>query len=426
MNAKMVFNKKIFKLTIMKKYLQIQVLLITSIAFQMLLTNCNTRNSDRTNNSETKNDFIEINIDELDLKDSVLFSTFFSGVKVIPLETNKNCLIGRIEDIVIENDTLYVLDRLNAKSLFVFDFEGNFIRKIGNTGKGPGEYVRPQSFTVDTKNNQIHIVDNGNKILTYTLNGKFIKEVNPEFENSFISSIKNMNGINYVDHMIYNSEESSFYVSSIDNSGNIINQWLPSHIYSNGFTSLSGTVNQLVKTNNDIKYMRPYMDTIFTIQPGNKIKPFMHLSTQNKITKNEMDQLNMVDLTNREEMEKLTSNKYFKGVSNYIESPELIMFNFNFEYTHTLFYSPNTKEYICTNSRFIDDLARVKYILRFYCSYKNYFVTAVDQNLGFLSTLIDNLNNGNVNPINKNQIDLEKLNENSNPVVILYECKESF
>ena len=416
----------------MKKYLQIQVLLLTSIAFQMLLTNCNTSNSDRTNNSETKNEFIEINIDELDLKDSVLFSTFFSSVKIIPLETNKNCLIGSIADIVIVNDTIYVLDQFNAKSLLVFDLEGNFIRKIGNVGRGPGEYSMPQSFTVDTKHNQVHIVDRFRKILTYTLNGKFIKEVTPEFGNSIIHSIKNLNGVNYVEHSINNADESAFYVSSIDNSGNILNQWLPSHIYSNGNNS-GNTVNQLVKTNNGIKYMRPYWDTIFTIQPDNKIRPFIHLSTQNKITEyelNEMREYNLsIAMNPRKALEERGNRGFtekFQGVMNYVESPNLILFDFNNKVTHTLFYSPNKNKYICTNRWVIDDLAQVKSMHRFYSSYKNYFVAATDPNFGQLSNLIDNLNNGKIKPTNKNQIDMEKLNENSNPVVILYECKDGF
>ncbi len=402
---------------------KITFLFITLVTFQMLLTMCSTN---KTENSETKNDFIEINIDELDLKDSVRFSTFFSGVKIIPLETNKNCLIGRITEIEIINDTLYVLDQMNSKSLFVFDLEGNFVRKIGNEGRGPGEYVRPRSFTIDTKHNQIHIMDSGRKILTYTLDGKFISEITPELLTPFLS-IKNLNGVNYVEHMIIN-EESDFLISAIDNSGTILNQWLPANIYLNGFELNMSSTNQLVKTNNDIKYMRLFMDTIFSIQPDNQIKPFIHISTQNKITKAEMNQLNQLDIVNnQEEMNKYHLNKRFRGITGYMESPNLIMFNFNNNIsTHTMFYSPNTKKYICTNHRIIDDLAQINTFRNFYSSYKNYFVSAIDQTFGRMDTLINNLKNGKIKSTNKNQIDFEKLNENSNPIVILYECKDGF
>ena len=60
--------------------------------------------------------------------------------------------------------------------ILLFNMEGEFIRSIGSKGQGPGEYLYISSFTVDEKNLIIYIVGHPLKIISYDLNGKFLKE----------------------------------------------------------------------------------------------------------------------------------------------------------------------------------------------------------------------------------------------------------
>ncbi len=65
-----------------------------------------------------------------------------ADIDYIQLETTDEILISTISKIQIRDGKIYVLDD-EAPALLVFDMSGKFIRKIGNRGQGPGEYVGP-------------------------------------------------------------------------------------------------------------------------------------------------------------------------------------------------------------------------------------------------------------------------------------------
>jgi hypothetical protein len=65
--------------------------------------------------------------------------------------TNEDCMIGMIHELQVFDGCIYILDRAITKSLFVFDMEGRFIKKIGCFGNGPGEFIQPVDITLDTE-----------------------------------------------------------------------------------------------------------------------------------------------------------------------------------------------------------------------------------------------------------------------------------
>ncbi|MCR5695498.1 MAG: 6-bladed beta-propeller [Marinilabiliaceae bacterium] len=101
---------------------------------------------------------------------------FLDTIYFVPLETNDNSIVGYIDKIQVVGDTIYVLDIRNTKSLKRFTINGKYIDQIGNLGRGPGEYLQPTNFWVDEKD--IIISDcYQNKVIFFTLDGSFIKEV---------------------------------------------------------------------------------------------------------------------------------------------------------------------------------------------------------------------------------------------------------
>lgn len=396
------------------------IMMLCAFIFSM----CQLNNKSRKENTISNKDLIEINADKLNMEETILFSSVFSGFKIIALETNNDCLIGQIDDLQIMNDTLYILDRSIAKALFVFDEKGKFIRKIGNIGKGPGEYIRPHSFSLDVKNNQIQIFDIAGKILKFTTKGKLIKEIFPRIKNPAVN-IACLDGIIYIDHQIRNYKEKSDYlISAIDESGNVVKEWLPERLYSTGLKQPINSTNQLILTNNDLKYMKPFMDTIFSIRKDKTIRPFLHITTRNKMNLSEMIELNKA--TDFKEIHFLFSrSKKFLGIKDYIENSNLIMFCFqNYGNTHTLFFSKINNRLLCTKNPVIDDLTLTTGYRRFYSTYKNCFISALDHKFNKLELLTDNIKNQNIKLSKEEQYNLKKLSSNSNPVVILYECRE--
>ena len=397
--------------------------IIPLIVFPLFLFSCNlkkekTYDLDRTIKNEN---FINIKIDSLNEKKALIISTIFKRVKLVPLETNENCLIGRINHVEFFDDTFYVLDKTRAKALFVFDLNGHFIRKIGRRGKGPGEYITPSSFSIDMDNRQIYVLDN-RRILIFTTNGTFINQIKVEERDSPLH-IAVKDEFIYIDFLVLYGREDSYFLGASNKSGKILKRWLPFSAYSHGFNQHFTTSEQLFTCLNDVKYARPLFDTIFCVQ-DQKISPYIVLTTNNKITRQEVEDLNSI-----KDLKKLpvsyALNKRFLGISNYVESPDLVTFNFqNKGLTHKLFLWKKNNQITCTTARMIDDLALKKVSPRFYSSGGNWFISSIGSEFGELDHLIENIKANKFHLPEEEVAALRKLTPESNPVIVLYECRE--
>lgn len=88
--------------------------------------------------------------------------------KFIPLETSEDCLISKVEQIIINENKIYI--NSGKDKLLVFDTSGKFITQIGNKGNGPGEYRSIWNFHVDNKKQILTVADAGqNRIIYYSL-----------------------------------------------------------------------------------------------------------------------------------------------------------------------------------------------------------------------------------------------------------------
>ncbi|WP_289745380.1 6-bladed beta-propeller [uncultured Bacteroides sp.] len=77
---------------------------------------------------------IELTID-LNKIPAVPFDSLMDDVKFVRLQTDERCLIGVVNQMVCTDDYIFVMDREMAKSVFCFDMQGRFVRKIGQRGK---------------------------------------------------------------------------------------------------------------------------------------------------------------------------------------------------------------------------------------------------------------------------------------------------
>ena len=387
----------------------------------VVFTQCKNHTKNKPEIAQSSNEIIEINIEELDAKKNISYSSVFKSIKLLPLETNDDCLIGSIDKIVIHNDIVFVLDKRIGKALFLFNLDGRFIRKIGSVGKGSGEYMSPSSFTIDTENDQILILDRM-KILVFSFDGKLMKELPIERRNAPFS-IENLNGVTYVNHLPNTQSENSFMLSALDENGHLMKTWLSTDTYSKGFRQQFVTGNQLFKAKDNIKYCKQFMDTIFSVQ-NLQVKPYITLVSDNAITTKEISEVNKIR-NPRELSDYFMKTRRFLGASNYIESPSLIMFRFQNEgVTNSLFYWKNSGTIDCTEYLFHDDLSLIDY-KTFYSTHENYFISCIDNKGENLQTFFENIKNGE---IKIPKIELEKirgLTPNSNPIVVLYECRES-
>lgn len=116
---------------------------------------------------------------------SQTLQTRIADIRYVPLESTPESFLSGISKILIHNNEIYIQDSYgNARyGIRVFSPEGRYLRHIGRTGKGPGEVVKIDDFTI--RDSSVFIVDgNAEKMAVYTLDGRFREDLplpNPDF-----------------------------------------------------------------------------------------------------------------------------------------------------------------------------------------------------------------------------------------------------
>lgn len=108
--------------------------------------------------------------EEIDLQD------LCSDVHYVPLETRAECLLGSIDVIKADDGLFFVLDKRNSL-LCSFREDGSFYKKYGAFGQGPGEYINIRDFSLDLKNHVLYLLDShGGRVISYSYDGKYLSE----------------------------------------------------------------------------------------------------------------------------------------------------------------------------------------------------------------------------------------------------------
>jgi hypothetical protein len=99
-------------------------------------------------------------------KKNKTFNELFIKIKEISLETKEGFYLSDEPRIscVNDKDEYIILDNTNVRQILVFNHNGKAIGKIGNEGKGPGEYLYPES--IDYYNKSYYVYDSDLKRLT--------------------------------------------------------------------------------------------------------------------------------------------------------------------------------------------------------------------------------------------------------------------
>ncbi len=120
--------------------------------------------------------FHNVNVD-LSSNIELKFSDFFDTTLIVPLEETPNSLIGQVSKVLTTDDYIYLLDSYVAESLYVFDYQGNFVRYFGSTGSGPGEFLRVSNFFLSPNADTVFVTDYSlSKFLAFSPLGELFYE----------------------------------------------------------------------------------------------------------------------------------------------------------------------------------------------------------------------------------------------------------
>jgi hypothetical protein len=99
-------------------------------------------------------------------------SDLFEVVDFVALETTEDSLISNIQQVLLFHDQWIVLD-ITQSIVFSFTFDGRFIKKIGRSGQGPGEYLSPMSLS---QWRDLLVINDGGRgaLLLYDRAGEFV------------------------------------------------------------------------------------------------------------------------------------------------------------------------------------------------------------------------------------------------------------
>lgn len=272
-----------------------------------------------------------IDLDKAKSENILYFSSLFKSIRALPLSINKDAIIGNVEKLIVHNELFLVLDRYKAKSLFVFNKNGQVIRKIGQIGGGPGEYHSIVDFTIDKENDIVYILDEKSQRISWfsITTGDYINSV--RIKNDLIRSFR----IQYVDKRIYTDaymppkfKDKSFLLREICiDSGEQLKFWLPSKQYNKGWAELHfERNNEFIQDNvRSIKYLQLFMDTVVLIEK-NKISPYIVFKSKKMISQGDLEK--QVNAQANERYQALfNSNKIF-NINILFELNDYILFTF--------------------------------------------------------------------------------------------------
>lgn len=348
------------------------VLLIVSV---LLLYSCKEDKS-------TKEIISEAKVHEIKLSNSKILKTSFANYikdfTYLELKTNSETYISEICNVQVFKNDFYVLDQKRS-NLYVFDKNGNFMRKIGQRGNGPGEYKDISDFVINTEKETISILSNYSiKIFEYDLKGNFIKDI--PFSTFFP---KQMNLINNTYYALYtdNSNDSFKDLAYVDLSGNIVKEDFayPEDIFDMGFAFTGG----ISKIGDRFLYAQSSSPKIYEIDNNLNHKAVYNIDLGSKAWKEE-DKFE-IDRFNRElgklEISFLNNNFFINNNAlyfNYTEGNKIKKGFYNITTTNlytTDSFTTDGIERIFNNYVGIDSDDRniIAYAPEYYTEYSNHF-----------------------------------------------------
>lgn len=191
-------------------------------------------------------------------ENKITLSDIADDITYIPLDNSFP--IGLIYNYRIIKNSIY----LSAKDIGILEFNraGKNVRKIGDIGRGPGEYTFCFDFTVDDNRGTIYLLDQSN-LKVYSKTGNFLRNISLKEYGDNIASFELIDSKIFIYFMLqYGVPKYDWIV--LDTLGNLItekNRIIPE--FKTNWLLQGGTY----KFKNLVTYWNPFTDTVFAVYP---------------------------------------------------------------------------------------------------------------------------------------------------------------
>ncbi len=201
----------------------------------------------------------EIDLDTL-CCETLVVSKIIDSVELIPLETNKKCLLSYPNKLIATNNGLLICDENEGiDNIFLFDMSGKYKTKIGDIGHGKGEYISVWDAAIDRAGDSVVIAGAGGEILIYDYNGKFLFSKNRCCEGSIITQVGRFSS-GFVMSTEYMGDGYQIHV--FDSKLNLITHLFPTNDAKSGFPNYE--LNKM-RIEDDVLYYLDYHNSTFWV-----------------------------------------------------------------------------------------------------------------------------------------------------------------
>ncbi|MCX6225364.1 MAG: 6-bladed beta-propeller [Bacteroidia bacterium] len=190
-------------------------------------------------------------------------------IRLIPLETSEDCLIGTIDKVTVIEDKIFILSKGSGDNkeswLLIFKSNGEFISRVGTKGKGPGEYTQLMDFAVNRQNGDILLLSY-NQILCFSASNSYKHTINLNFgDRGLVANIEIQD-----DGNIVCEGDGKFRLIVIDSKGNPISRY---SLYETGNIHWP---TPLTCFKDRILVHLFFNDTIYSLRKGS-LKPYVYV-----------------------------------------------------------------------------------------------------------------------------------------------------
>lgn len=296
-----------------------------------------------TENSITK-DAIVLRIDEVKNDEPLYLSEIFDDFEVIPLEVNDSIQFGKIDDLIITENHIFLFDRQYFKGVLIFERDGKYKACIKAMGRGPGEYTRVPDFDIRPNNDEIIIKDWGiGKLCIYDVNGNHKKDIKLGDRYSDVT-------YNEPYYYLCNTLKQGIPLSIADEEGRVIKVLLEDNEVYRINTLHLRSMGSFFKKNSTTYLSFPHDPCIYKIEGQSVTKHIEIDSELFKYTESRelIDEISALDLPK------------YSSISRYSENDDLAFFRISsLRQDYYTLHSFITHETICT-SKIVDDLTYTK------------------------------------------------------------------
>ncbi len=274
---------------------------------------------------------IEINIGEnVSNFKKLQISDYFEDVTYIPLSSD-SIILGSVRGVDIKNNLIAVSD--GGKCL-LFDHTGRFISKIGNSGRGPGEYTLIYSVNIGSDNN-IFLQD-FKTIFEYNLQGKFIRNFIPEIhkESFEVGTFKVYNDSLFIEHIPNITGNVAYKCAILDSDGNTINRFKNYTLLNRKNPRVSSDeMNAIIyEFNKKTYYKEVYNDTLYAINDKIQLEPVYEFNLGKyaqllEDRETNADKMNYIFISNVVESKRYLFIDCNFGTNSPAKRPEPVMIN---------------------------------------------------------------------------------------------------